>query len=77
MSTLAQDTPKERNRKMLMFWMIYIMDRNTSLRVGRTPCVSGFGCSLGTDVSMASARHSFLESSIPRKLLLADVFETA
>ncbi|KAK4502867.1 hypothetical protein PRZ48_006293 [Zasmidium cellare] len=41
-STLSQDEPKERNRKLLMFWMTYIMDRNTSLRVGRTPSIQDY-----------------------------------
>lgn len=42
-STMSQDSPAERNKKLVMFWMTYIMDRNTSIRVGRTPSVSTRG----------------------------------
>ena len=42
MSALAHNTKTERNEKLVLFWCVYGLDRNASIRLGRAPCIQDF-----------------------------------
>ncbi|KAI1073611.1 hypothetical protein F5B20DRAFT_498875 [Whalleya microplaca] len=37
--TLSMDNPESRQQKLKLFWAIYMMERNLSLRLGRSSCI--------------------------------------
>jgi hypothetical protein len=39
LSTMTSDTEEERQRKILRFWMIYMMDTSFSVSLGRSPII--------------------------------------
>ena len=46
LATMANDTSIVRNRKILQFWLVYMMDRNISLRLGHAPTIQDYEISL-------------------------------
>jgi hypothetical protein len=38
-STMKLDTVRERNEKILLFWMVYILDTSFAVRLGRAPVI--------------------------------------
>jgi hypothetical protein len=38
-STMKLDTVRERNAKILLFWMVYILDTSFAVRLGRAPVI--------------------------------------
>jgi hypothetical protein len=45
-NTMINDTPKERNNKIHIFWMIYMFDKTLSLRLGRASIIQDWDISL-------------------------------
>lgn len=39
LSQVSRDKDSDYERKAILFWSIYVMDRNTSLRLGRLPAI--------------------------------------
>tara|TARA_R110002003_G_scaffold42_13_gene3147 strand:- start:3897 stop:4814 length:918 start_codon:yes stop_codon:yes gene_type:complete len=44
--TMKDDTEAERNKKVHIFWMIYMFDKTMSLRMGRASCIQDWDISL-------------------------------
>ena len=38
-STMKLDTVQERNEKIFLFWMVYLMDTSFAVRLGRAPVI--------------------------------------
>ncbi|KAF1945190.1 fungal-specific transcription factor domain-containing protein [Clathrospora elynae] len=45
-NTMVNDSPKERNTKVHIFWMIYMFDKTLSLRLGRSSIIQDWDISL-------------------------------
>ena len=45
-STMANDTKADRDRKIMLYWLVYALDRNLSLRLGHAPAIQDYEISL-------------------------------
>ena len=60
--TMAQDTERERDEKIALFWYVYMTDKTVSLRLGRAATIQDYDISLPVPERSAIFPEPYIKS---------------